>query len=244
AADNTITTITMAETAAMTKAELLEGKLVQEIAKKGDHVPDEFLHKDGFPEGIDAPNMWRDTLLIDYSLLSSSSTSELAKLRSALSQWGCFQCWPQKPENFRQMIDEYSRRLAEVNEVLRTAIAKSLNLEETCLYNGKQGPKLARFNFYPRCSSPESVLGTKGHADTTTLTYLLPENNVEGLQICSHVLQPRISVAIAHQPQLYRKFSFSEYMLNFRESFRKGSKHLIHSMFNNSDASSSSNVLK
>lgn len=84
------TTTTMAELSPLTKQEVAS-MLVQEIAKKGDEIPDNFLHKDGIPEAIYDPDLWRNDLLIDFSLLSSSSTTELAKLRSALSQWGCFQ---------------------------------------------------------------------------------------------------------------------------------------------------------
>ncbi|XP_021760694.1 probable 2-oxoglutarate-dependent dioxygenase ANS [Chenopodium quinoa] len=76
--------------APLTKQELAS-KLVQEIAKKGDEIPEDFFRKDGFPEAIDAPDLWRGDLLIDFSLLSSYSEPELAKLRSALSKWGCFQ---------------------------------------------------------------------------------------------------------------------------------------------------------
>lgn len=83
----------MTQVVPLTKQELAS-KLVQEIAKKGDEIPEEYLRKDGFPEAIDAPDLWRGKLLIDFSLLSSYSATELAKLRSALSQWGCFQVIP------------------------------------------------------------------------------------------------------------------------------------------------------
>ncbi|XP_074302780.1 protein LATERAL BRANCHING OXIDOREDUCTASE 1-like [Silene latifolia] len=69
-------------------------KLAQEIAKKGDEIPERFILK--YPEiiipAIDAPsNLWENDLLIDYSLLSSSHRTELLKFSSALKEWGCFQ---------------------------------------------------------------------------------------------------------------------------------------------------------
>uniref|UniRef100_A0A803LH20 Fe2OG dioxygenase domain-containing protein n=1 Tax=Chenopodium quinoa TaxID=63459 RepID=A0A803LH20_CHEQI len=71
---------------------LRASKIVQELATKGGDIPEEYLYKDGYPNAIDAPDdLWRDDLLIDFSLLSSSSAPELEKLRSALSQWGCLQ---------------------------------------------------------------------------------------------------------------------------------------------------------
>lgn len=83
----------------------------------------------------------------------------------------------------RIMIEEYSKKLTTMNEVMSTAMAKSLNLDENCLRFGKREPASIRFNFYPRCSSPKRVLGSKPHSDLTTLTYLLPEKDVEGLEI-------------------------------------------------------------
>lgn len=243
----------MEEGVPLTKQELTL-RLVQELAKKGDEIPEIYLRKDGFPEAIDAPDLWKENLLIDVSLLSSAP--ELEKLRSALSQWGCFlainhgiessfleelievtkqffalpleeklkctaaddivqgygsdavysgtetlnwndrlflslypkervrpQCWPQKPEKLREMINEYSKKITEVNKVICKAMARSLNLEENSLNIGKQGPAIARFNFYPRCPCPERILGTRPHSDGAAITYVLPEKGVGGLQI-------------------------------------------------------------
>jgi len=78
------------EPAPFSKEELSK-RLVQEISERGDQVPDKYIHKDGFPQAIDAPELWRDTLVIDFSLLASFDENELAKLKSALSNWGCFQ---------------------------------------------------------------------------------------------------------------------------------------------------------
>lgn len=79
----------------------MASKLVQEIARKGEGVPERFILKEGQTlHAIDAnPTLWEETLLIDLSLLSpddtSSSTSaqqkELSKLHYALKHWGCFQ---------------------------------------------------------------------------------------------------------------------------------------------------------
>jgi len=80
----------------------MASKLVQEIAQKEEGVPERFILKQG--EILDAtdanPGLWEDTLLIDFSLLSSDSSSstpagqnELSKLQYALKHWGCFQVW-------------------------------------------------------------------------------------------------------------------------------------------------------
>ncbi|XP_021741825.1 protein SRG1-like [Chenopodium quinoa] len=257
----------MPEPASITKEELTS-KLVQELTKNGDEIPEIYLHKDGFPEAIDAPELWRDNLLIDFSLLSSS-TQELAKLQSALSEWGCFQVinhgmdtsfleelievskqffalpleeklkcsaaddvfqgygsdsvfagaqtinWndrlfltlypekkrklqfrPTKPEKFGGMIDEYSNKLAAMTEGFYKAMARSLNLEEDCFlkHQGKQGPITGRITLYPRCPCPERVLGLKPHSDGATMTFLLPDKEVEGLQVLKDNLWYRVPV--------------------------------------------------
>ncbi|CAK7324037.1 unnamed protein product [Dovyalis caffra] len=64
-------------------------------------------------------------------------------------------------------------------------MAKSLNLEENCLSDKFiDGARMrARFNFYPRCSRPDLVLGAKPHTDRSGITVLLQDREVEGLQV-------------------------------------------------------------
>ncbi|XP_074284485.1 protein LATERAL BRANCHING OXIDOREDUCTASE 1-like [Silene latifolia] len=237
-------------------------KLVQEIVKRGDEVPNVYLQKDDIPQVTeDEPdNLWTQTLLIDFALLSSPTTSvvELAKLRSALSDWGCFQVinhgiessfleeiievskqffalpleeklkcslggdyfqgygnpsvygdnlsgnwndrlylsihpeesrnllfWPENPHNFRKMVDEYSKKVRWLNEVILKAMAKSLDLPEDCFVNfqGEKMNTLGAFIMYPPCSCSERVLGVKPHTDGGTITILLADKNVQGLQV-------------------------------------------------------------
>ena len=40
-----------------------------------------------------------------------------------------------------------------------------------------------RVNYYPTCSDPDKVLGVSPHSDTSTLTVLLQDADVMGLQI-------------------------------------------------------------
>ncbi|XP_021765607.1 protein SRG1-like [Chenopodium quinoa] len=81
---------------AESRSEDATSKLVQEIAQKGEEVPESYMIKnDVISPAIDASsNLWEETLLIDFSQLSpvsSSTQNELAKLHSALKNWGCFQ---------------------------------------------------------------------------------------------------------------------------------------------------------
>ena len=63
-------------------------RTVQELAAKGEEIPQNYLHKEGDGGAPNAPPM--DVPVVDIALLSSSS-EELQKLCSALNTWGCFQ---------------------------------------------------------------------------------------------------------------------------------------------------------
>ncbi|CAK7324038.1 unnamed protein product [Dovyalis caffra] len=92
--------------------------------------------------------------------------------------------WPENPKEFRETLHEYTWKLQEINEILLRAMARSLNLEESCFLDqyGEQPLVTARFNFYPPCPRPDRILGVKPHADASAITYLLQDKEVEGLQ--------------------------------------------------------------
>ncbi|GAB2292417.1 hypothetical protein Dimus_026657 [Dionaea muscipula] len=94
--------------------------------------------------------------------------------------------WPEKPEDFRQIIVEYGTRVRTIPEVLLKAMACALDLKDTTFLDqhGENGGALtARINFYPRCRSPEYVLGVKPHSDGSMITILLQDKEVDGLQV-------------------------------------------------------------
>ncbi|XLS98354.1 hypothetical protein HN51_041089 [Arachis hypogaea] len=96
-----------------------------------------------------------------------------------------FKVWPEKPNDFRTTVIEYTERLKLLNEVILKGMAKSLNLEEYCLLKecGDKDTMLLRFNYYPPCPMADHVLGLKPHADGSTVTYLLQDKEVDGLQV-------------------------------------------------------------
>lgn len=85
----------------------------------------------------------------------------------------------------REIIHEYTIKLRLMFEQLLKAMARSLNLEESSFHkqHGDEVGMSARFNFYPPCPVPENVLGVKPHADGVTMTFLLQDKEVEGLQV-------------------------------------------------------------
>ncbi|GAV82088.1 2OG-FeII_Oxy domain-containing protein/DIOX_N domain-containing protein [Cephalotus follicularis] len=93
--------------------------------------------------------------------------------------------WPKNPDDFGEILHEYSMKLKEMMEILFKAMANSLKLEENSFSNqfGEQPVMQVRFNFYPPCSRPDQVLGVKPHSDRSGVTVLLQDEEVEGLQI-------------------------------------------------------------
>ncbi|XP_050368963.1 protein SRG1-like [Argentina anserina] len=98
----------------------------------------------------------------------------------------CLDFWPENPKNFREVLHEYATKLNFMTAVLFKAMAKSLNLEENSFSNqlfGEQALMTIIFNFYPKCSRPDQVLGAKPHTDGSGITLLLQDKEAEGLQI-------------------------------------------------------------
>ncbi|KAJ7957698.1 2-oxoglutarate (2OG) and Fe(II)-dependent oxygenase superfamily protein [Quillaja saponaria] len=97
-----------------------------------------------------------------------------------------FKFWPENPKAFSEVLKEYTEKIRKLTEVIFKAMARSLNLEEDCFWNqyGERAIMNARFNYYPPCPWPDLVLGIKPHADGSAITFLLQDNEVEGLQIC------------------------------------------------------------
>ncbi|XWS27089.1 hypothetical protein CRYUN_Cryun26dG0086400 [Craigia yunnanensis] len=92
--------------------------------------------------------------------------------------------WPENPEDFRVILNEYILKLQVITEVLLKALARSLNLKENCFYDqhGERANMHGRFNFYPPCSRPDLTLGLKPHADGSVITIVFQDKEVEGLQ--------------------------------------------------------------
>lgn len=70
-------------------------------------------------------------------------------------------------------------------EILYKAMAKSLNVEDNSFLGqfGEESLMSARFNYYPKCSRPDLVLGVKPHTDRSGITILLQDKITEGLQV-------------------------------------------------------------
>ncbi|KMZ71366.1 hypothetical protein ZOSMA_181G00010 [Zostera marina] len=74
--------------------------------------------------------------------------------------------WPPEPKSFRNLglDDDYF------------------------IDNGAKGRIFERFTYYPHCSKPDLVLGLKPHSDASSLTIILQEDKVPGLQVYNNEL--------------------------------------------------------
>ncbi|XP_052184854.1 protein DOWNY MILDEW RESISTANCE 6-like isoform X3 [Diospyros lotus] len=92
--------------------------------------------------------------------------------------------WPSNPPSFRDSAITYCMEVRRLGLRLEGAISESLGLQkahiETVL--GEQGQHMA-VNFYPPCPQPELTYGLPAHTDPNTLTILLQDLHVSGLQV-------------------------------------------------------------
>ncbi|KAL8223440.1 hypothetical protein R6Q57_018915 [Mikania cordata] len=94
--------------------------------------------------------------------------------------------WPENPSNFRETIDDYTKKIKLISVVIFEAMAKSLDLEENCFskhFTEERDVLQGRFILYPPCAIPDQVFGLKAHSDRSGITLLLQVPGVEGLQV-------------------------------------------------------------
>ncbi|KAM1173306.1 hypothetical protein FF1_026039 [Malus domestica] len=89
--------------------------------------------------------------------------------------------WPENPESFRRTLDEFATELNVVTKTVLKAMTRSLGLEDNC-FSDLYGNMDIRFNLYPPCPRPDLVLGFKSHSDSSLITHVLQDKEVEGLQ--------------------------------------------------------------
>lgn len=74
--------------------------------------------------------------------------------------------------------------MSTVGEALLGSISLNMRLEKnTLLDEHKETIQSLRINYYPPCSRPDLVLGISPHSDASSITIVMQEDNVCGLQI-------------------------------------------------------------
>ncbi|XVF08126.1 hypothetical protein REPUB_Repub06bG0198900 [Reevesia pubescens] len=92
--------------------------------------------------------------------------------------------WPKSPKGFEDIIEEYSNAIRKVAMELLKSFSLVLGMDKDALLGlHRQLVQACRVNYYPACSNPDQVLGISPHSDTNTLTILMQEDYVYGLQI-------------------------------------------------------------
>ncbi|XP_071711966.1 jasmonate-induced oxygenase 2-like [Rutidosis leptorrhynchoides] len=98
----------------------------------------------------------------------------------------CHTKWPAHPPSLRDVMEEYTKEILRLGAVLLEVLSINLGLKEDSLQNafgGKEAGACLRANFYPKCPQPELTLGLSSHSDPGGMAFLLPDEQVAGLQI-------------------------------------------------------------
>ncbi|XVE61920.1 hypothetical protein DITRI_Ditri06bG0076900 [Diplodiscus trichospermus] len=92
--------------------------------------------------------------------------------------------WPKSPNGFEEIIEEYSNSIRNVGMELLQSFSQIMGMDKDALLGlHKQLVQAYRVNYYPACSKPDLVLGVCPHSDTSTISILMQEDDVCGLQI-------------------------------------------------------------
>ncbi|QCD80587.1 leucoanthocyanidin dioxygenase [Vigna unguiculata] len=154
---------------------------IRELAKQFFALPEEekqkYARAVNESEGYGNDRVVSDKQVLDWSYRLSLRVFPEEKRRLSL--------WPKIPSDFSEKLEEFSAKVKSMMDYLLRSMARSLNLEEGSFLDqfGEESLMLARFNFYPRCSRPDLVLGVKPHTDRSGITVLLQDKEVEGLQV-------------------------------------------------------------
>ncbi|GKV06031.1 hypothetical protein SLEP1_g17968 [Rubroshorea leprosula] len=95
--------------------------------------------------------------------------------------------WPALPPSLRELVAEFGAEVVKLGGRLLKILSTNLGLEEDYLLNAFGGDEnvgaCLRANIYPKCPQPDLTLGLSPHSDPGGMAILLPDTNVNGLQV-------------------------------------------------------------
>ncbi|KAG6548941.1 hypothetical protein Mapa_009709 [Marchantia paleacea] len=92
--------------------------------------------------------------------------------------------WPEGNNPFRNLTADYVTNLQPFTKQMFQLYAEDLGLEDADFYakHVDSSELTIRWNYYPACPQPSTVLGAKSHTDANLITFLL-QDSVGGLQV-------------------------------------------------------------
>ncbi|KAK9735070.1 hypothetical protein RND81_04G181900 [Saponaria officinalis] len=94
--------------------------------------------------------------------------------------------WPDEDVPlFSKVILDYAEDVAKLRDIVLRAVSKILKLPENNLITkyAAEGIAVARINWYPPSPYPDRIIGARTHSDSNIVTILLPDQDVEALQM-------------------------------------------------------------
>ncbi|KAL8102933.1 protein LATERAL BRANCHING OXIDOREDUCTASE 1-like [Apium graveolens] len=92
--------------------------------------------------------------------------------------------WPTTLTGFREAVELYSTELQKVGDEIFANMSVLMGMGRESLKDIHGVMKLGiRMNYYPSCAKPDLVLGVSPHSDASSLTLLLQDDEITGLQI-------------------------------------------------------------
>lgn len=91
--------------------------------------------------------------------------------------------WPDSPENYRDVVLEYSDNMKFLAQRLLSMISESLNLPHSCIEDAiGEAYQNITISYYSPCPQPELALGLQSHSDMGAITLLI-QDDVGGLEV-------------------------------------------------------------
>ncbi|XP_034693242.1 protein SRG1-like [Vitis riparia] len=127
-------------------------------------------------QGYGRPFMVSEEEKLDWSdsLILSIYPSHFQKLKF----------WPTTPADFRDTVETYSTEVRKVAETLLGSLSLTMGMTKDALLRlHKDMAQALRVNYYPTCRNPDQVIGISPHSDATSISILLQDDDVTGLEI-------------------------------------------------------------